>query len=184
MNPAGTLTAAAVLNTYSEEEIKNILKEFGEEPRATQIARRVALKRKTKKFKTVADLLKTIEETYRGKVKPRRIHFATRSWQALRIEVNQELASLEKFLPQALDLLVPHGRLAVISFHSLEDRIVKHYFRQESKDCICPPQMPVCQCSHKKQIKILTKKPITASEQEIKNNPRARSAKLRVAEKI
>jgi 16S rRNA (cytosine1402-N4)-methyltransferase len=113
-----------------------------------------------------------------------RIHPATRTFQALRIEVNQELAALREVLPQAIRSLKPSGRLAVISYHSLEDRIVKHYFREESKDCICPPEQLVCDCGHKASVKILTKRPIRPTEGEISENLRARSARLRVVEKL
>ncbi|MRR29148.1 16S rRNA (cytosine(1402)-N(4))-methyltransferase, partial [bacterium] len=113
-----------------------------------------------------------------------RIHPATLSFQGLRIAVNQELSSLSGFLPQAIQALAPGGRLAVISFHSLEDRIVKQFFRLESRDCICPPEQPVCTCNHKASIIELTRRPIEAEEEEIKFNPRSRSAKLRVVEKI
>jgi 16S rRNA (cytosine1402-N4)-methyltransferase len=112
------------------------------------------------------------------------MHPATRTFQALRIAVNDELATLEQVLPQAIGSLKPRGRLAVIAYHSLEDRIVKHYFRQESKDCICPPKQIVCNCGHKAQVKVITKRPIRPQEDEIINNPRARSARLRVVEKL
>src|SRR4030042_1365917 len=136
-------------------------------------------------------------ETQKGKIYPvksrkagmpsaqfNRVNPATRIFQALRIEANQELDNLRKFLEQATESLARKGRLAVISFHSLEDRIVKNYFRKESRDCVCPPKFPRCVCSHKKRLKIITKKPIGSSEKEIRDNPRSRSAKLREAEKI
>lgn len=113
-----------------------------------------------------------------------RVNPATRVFQALRIEVNQELENLKTFLDQSMGLLASGGRLAVISFHSLEDRIVKNFFKLHSKDCICPPKFPKCVCQHKKSLKIITKKPIVATEEEIRTNPRSRSAKMRVAERI
>jgi 16S rRNA (cytosine1402-N4)-methyltransferase len=111
------------------------------------------------------------------------IHPATRTFQALRIAVNQELQNLEEILPQAIDVLSPGGRLAIIAFHSLEDRIVKTFFRQESRDCLCPPKQPVCTCGHRAKLKEITRHPVIAAQEEIARNPRARSAKLRVAEK-
>ncbi|MFA6027982.1 MAG: 16S rRNA (cytosine(1402)-N(4))-methyltransferase RsmH [Patescibacteria group bacterium] len=184
MNEDGPLTAADILNTYREEEICSLLKEYGEEPLAKKISRRVCLYRKTKKIEKVSDLLKIVAEAYQGQRKPKKIHMATRTWQALRIAVNDELYNLQQFLPSALRLLKPGGRLAIISFHSLEDRIVKNFFRQESKDCLCSPDVPMCVCHHKKQIKLLTKKPVTPSPKEIEDNPPSRSAKLRVIAKI
>lgn len=184
LNPNSSLTAADILNSYREEEITEILKEYGEEPLAKIISRRVCFHRKTKKIEKVSDLLKIVAEAYAGKRKPKKIHEATRTWQALRIAANDELYNLKHFLPAAIKLLKPGGRLAIISFHSLEDRIVKHYFQQESKDCLCSPEMPLCQCGHKKQIKILTKKPITPSNKEIVKNPQSRSAKLRAIAKL
>jgi 16S rRNA (cytosine1402-N4)-methyltransferase len=118
-----------------------------------------------------------------GGRKGSRTHPATRAFQALRIAVNQELQSLEDFLPQAVQALAPGGRLAVIAFHSLEDRIVKHYFRRENRDCICPPEQPVCTCGHKASIIEVTRRPMEADETEMQENPRARSARLRIAEK-
>jgi len=112
------------------------------------------------------------------------IHPATRTFQALRIEVNQELENLQSVLPQAVATLLPGGRLAVISFHSLEDRIVKQYFQHESRDCICPPRQPICTCGHQALIKLLTRSPLRPTEQEVARNPRARSALLRIAEKL
>jgi 16S rRNA (cytosine1402-N4)-methyltransferase len=113
-----------------------------------------------------------------------RIHPATRTFQALRIAVNDELATLEAVLPQVVDILAPSGRLAVISFHSLEDRLVKRFLRRESRDCICPPEMPVCTCGHKATLRLVTRKPIQPTADEVAANPRARSARLRVAERV
>lgn len=183
MNPQDPTTAAFILNNYSEQQIKNILKEFGEELFAKQIARRVVIKRKTKKFETVEDLLKIVEQVYQNKRKPK-IHIATKTWQALRIEVNDEINNLKVVLPKAIKLLKKNGKLIVISFHSLEDREVKHFFKKQSLECVCPPEFPVCKCDHEKQLEILTRKPATPSPEEIKNNPRSRSAKLRAIKKI
>ncbi|MFH1536407.1 MAG: 16S rRNA (cytosine(1402)-N(4))-methyltransferase RsmH [Patescibacteria group bacterium] len=184
MDPRDPLTAADILNKYPTQRLTKIFKEYGEERFAKENACRVVQKRKIKKFVTVQDLLEVIDSTYKNKPKPKRIHPATKIFQALRIEVNQELESLEKFLPQAFNILPPKGRLAIISFHSLEDRIVKNYFREEAKDCHCPSEIPECRCDHKKLLKIITKKPIVPSEEEINKNPKSRSAKLRIAEKL
>jgi 16S rRNA (cytosine1402-N4)-methyltransferase len=184
MNPKSSLTAAEILNIWPEERLFQILEEYGEEQQAKQIARQIIKNRKEKKFVTVNDLLQTIDQAYRGKRRPKKINIATKTWQALRIAVNDELNNIKKVLPIALKYLKPGGRLVVISFHSLEDRIVKQFFKQEAVECICPKEIPVCQCHHKPQIKIITKKPVIPSADEIKNNPQARSAKLRVAEKI
>ena len=184
MDPQDRFSAADILNIYSEKELVRIFKEYGEERYAKQIACRVVEIRKQKKFKKTEDLLKVIDEVYKNKPKPRKIHPATRTFQALRIETNRELENLKEFLPKGINVLEPGGRIAVISFHSLEDRIVKNYFREEAKDCICPPKAPACRCGHKKRLKLITKKPIVPSDAEIKENPRARSAKLRIAEKL
>ncbi|MBU0670609.1 MAG: 16S rRNA (cytosine(1402)-N(4))-methyltransferase RsmH [Patescibacteria group bacterium] len=184
MDPRSPQTAADILNHYSENELIRIFKEYGEERYSKQIACRVVKNRKQKKFKNVSDLLQVIDEVYKNKPKPKKINPATKTFQALRIEVNQELHDLIDFLPKALDYLSPGGRLVIISFHSLEDRIIKHFFKQESIDCHCPKEFPQCVCGHKKKIKIITKKPITPGQEEMEENPRARSAKLRIAEKI
>jgi len=178
------LTAAEILNTYDKKHLAGIFKDYGEERYANQIADAIIDARKKEKFQTTNQLTVIIENYYQHKSKPKGIHIATKIFQALRIEVNQELENLKQFLPQAINLLKKNGRIGIISFHSLEDRIVKDFFRQESKDCICPPETPICQCQHQASLKILTKKPIIASAAEIKNNPRSRSAKLRVALKI
>ncbi len=175
MGPHLKETAADILNTYSQEDLKKILREYGEEERAGLIAKRIA---ENRPFKTVQDLVEIIPGNRK------RIHPATKTFQALRIAVNDELGALEEFLPQAIEQLDKGGRLAIITFHSLEDRIVKQYFKEAAKDCVCPPQFPECRCDKKQLIKIITKKPIIPSEEEIERNPRARSSKLRVAEKI
>ena len=179
-------TAAEILNNWREEEIKKVIKEYGEERYAKAIAKNIAAARKIKKIELTRQLVEIIEKSVPASYKSRRqrIHFATRTFQALRIAVNKELDNLKNALPQILEELSPGGRMAVISFHSLEDRIVKQFFVKESKDCICGSEVPVCVCHHKKQLKILTKKPVTPSEEEIERNPRARSGKLRVVEKL
>ncbi|MBN1326144.1 16S rRNA (cytosine(1402)-N(4))-methyltransferase RsmH [Candidatus Falkowbacteria bacterium] len=180
---SGGKTASDVLNTYKESELARIFKEYGEERYSKQIAKEIVSFRGKEKITTTSQLVSIIELVYKNKPRPK-IHIATKVFQALRIEVNDELNNLKKVLPIASNLLNKGGRIVVISFHSLEDRIVKEYFKQESRDCLCPPNVPVCRCNHKASLKILTKKIIQPSEQEIKYNPRSRSAKLRAAQKI
>ena len=171
-------TAADLVNTLSEEELADIIFRFGEERFSRRIARSIVGNRPLKTTKELADLiLKSIG-------KKERIHPATRTFQALRIAVNGELEAIEEVLPVAVSLLKPGGRMAVVSFHSLEDRIVKEYFHRESRDCICPPRQPVCTCGHTAIIKEINRKPIQADEEEIRMNTRARSAKLRIVEKL
>jgi len=179
------LTAAEAVNSYSEHDLANIFSKYGEERLSKTIAREIARRRTEKPIETTLDLAKLVGGVYEKKsLKGRKTHPATRIFQALRIEVNNELENLKKFLPQAVEVLAPKGRLAVITFHSLEDRIVKNYFRDIAKECICPPDFPVCQCGHKPKVRTVTKKPIIPGEEEIRDNPRARSAKLRVIEKL
>jgi len=177
-------TAAAIINNYSEADLYKIFKEYGEERYSKQIAKEIVTQRRNNKITTTDQLVSLIEKVYRGKPKPHRIHVATKVFQALRIEVNDELNNLKKVLPIALNALKKEGRLVVISFHSLEDKIVKDFFKQEAKDCICPPKLPICQCQHHASLKILTKKIVIPSQEEIKINIRSRSAKLRAAVKI
>jgi len=178
------LKASDIINNYSENELTRVFKEYGEERYSRLIAREIIKQRKIKPILKTDQLVGLIENVYKNKQKPKKIHVATKVFQGLRIETNDELNNLTKFLPEALEILNKGGRLGIISFHSLEDRIVKRFFKQESKDCLCPPQLPICQCNHQAQLKILTKKPVEAGVEEIKNNPRSRSAKLRAAEKI
>lgn len=177
-SPNASLSAADLVNFLPEGELADILFRYGEERQSRRIARAIAQNRPITTTRQLADLvLKTIG-------KKERIHPATRAFQALRIAVNGELETVESVLPVAIGLLRSGGRLAVISFHSLEDRIVKETFRRESTDCLCPPHQPVCTCGHKAIIRLVTRKPIEASEVEIQENSRARSAKLRVVEKL
>lgn len=173
-------TAADLVNSLPEEELANLIYQYGEERHSRRIARAIVKARPIRSTAELAQLV--VRASGASRSERTKIHPATRTFQALRIAVNDELGALERTLPQALAGLKPEGRLAVISFHSLEDRIVKNYFKQESQDCICPPEQPVCTCRHKATIDIITKKPITASMAEIDANPRARSAKLRVVE--
>jgi 16S rRNA (cytosine1402-N4)-methyltransferase len=168
-----------LVNNLPEDELADLLYTFGEERKSRQIARAIVRARPIETTHQLANVVAAVSSSGRS-----RIHPATRTFQALRIEVNQELDALEEILPQAIRSLRPSGRFAVISYHSLEDRIVKHTFRDESKDCICPPKQPICDCDHKASIKILTKRPIRPTEGEISENPRARSARLRVVEKL
>ncbi|MFC2065309.1 16S rRNA (cytosine(1402)-N(4))-methyltransferase RsmH [Chloroflexota bacterium] len=177
-DPSGTRSADHLINGLSESELADLLFKYGEEPKSRQIAREIV---KARPIKGTEHLVRVISSVSPSR---RKIHPATRSFQAIRIAVNDELRSIELVLPQSIEALIPGGRLAVISFHSLEDRIVKSYFRQESKDCICSRRLPVCSCGHKASVREINRHPIMASEDEIRRNPRARSAKLRIAEKL
>jgi 16S rRNA (cytosine1402-N4)-methyltransferase len=173
------ITAAEILNNEKEEELARIIWENGEETQARQIAAAICRSRPLESTAELAQLVSSVYHGHRG-----RIHPATRTFQAVRMAVNQELQSLQIGLEQAAHHLIRGGRMAIISFHSLEDRLVKQFFRRESKDCICPPEQPICTCGHKASLKILTRHAIVPSEDEILNNSRARSAHLRAAEKI
>lgn len=175
------LSAAELIEQSDEKELAAIFREYGEERHARRIARAVVDARRDAAITTTQDLVQVLE-----RVVPERFRIKTlaRVFQALRISVNKELDALRSFLPQAFALLKAGGRFAVISYHSLEDRIVKRFMVKKAKDCICPPEMPVCQCGHRAEGKLLTRKTIVASEEEIHSNPRARSAKLRAIEKI
>lgn len=177
------LTAADVVNKYSQRELTRVLKEYGEEKWASRIARFILEARKRKPLATTSDLVKVIKDAIPASAR-RLKHPAKKTFQALRIEVNQELAHLEKAIRDSVKWLKSGGRLAVISYHSLEDRVVKKTLEDLAKGCICPPSLPVCRCGERPVLKILTKKPIRPGEEEIKANRRSRSAKLRVAEKI
>ena len=180
MDPEVGPSAADLVNTLEADDLADILYRYGEERRSRRIARAIVANRPIATTTQLAEVvLKAI-----GRRPGARLHPATRTFQALRIAVNDELGALEAALPQALDLLKPGGVLAVISFHSLEDRIVKHYFRQESRDCICPPHTPVCTCGHKARIKEIHRKGLTPSPDEIVRNQRSRSARLRAARKL
>jgi 16S rRNA (cytosine1402-N4)-methyltransferase len=177
-HPSQTTTAADLVNTLSVEELADILFRFGEEPQARRIARAIVAERP---INTTGELAALVERTVGRR---RRIHPATRTFQALRIAVNNELECLAEALPQALRLLMPSGRLAIISFHSLEDRLVKEFFRDEAQDCRCPPEVLICTCGHRATLGIVTKKPIRPSADEVTANPRSRSAKLRIAYRL
>jgi 16S rRNA (cytosine1402-N4)-methyltransferase len=177
-NPSSGLSAAQLLNSLPEADLADLLFKYGEEPRAKNMARMIV---QARPVATTTQLAEIAKRAYPGHS---RVHPATRTFQALRIAVNDELTALEKALPEAAAVLRPGGRLAVISFHSLEDRIVKDFIRQESKDRINPPYEHIYDVERKATLKAINRKPITPDEDAIKENPRARSAKLRVAEKI
>lgn len=175
------LTAEIVVNSTPERELADIIFQFGEERRSRRIARAIVEARKKARIRTTLELAKII-----GKAIPRtgKIHPATLTFQALRIYVNHELEALTKALHNSLYLLKKGGRIAVISYHSLEDRIVKNFFRDQTRNCICPKELPICQCKFEKMLYILTRKPIIPKGIEVSQNPRSRSAKLRVAERL
>jgi len=200
-----SLSAKDIINNWSLEELTKIFKQYGEEQEAKRISQAIIKSRKIAEIKTtleLSEIISSIVGQYNKKIKKSRSvkgrdnpptcspirqtkrNPATRVFQALRIVVNNELENLKQTLPQTLNVLEPGARLAVISFHSLEDRIVKEFFKYESIDCHCPPNFPICQCGHKTEIKIITKKPVVPDSNEVRANPRSRSAKLRVAEKI
>ena len=178
------ITAKEIINRWSGNELVKIFKEYGEERYGQQVAKKICETRRQQPINTTFKLVDIIAQAVPKKFQHGRIHFATKVFQALRIAVNNELDNLKVVLPQAAELLLPGGRLAVISFHSLEDRIVKQFLKRESSGCLCPKEMPVCRCDHKATLKIINKKPIIPSEEEAKINPRSRSAKLRVAERL
>ncbi|HSX02090.1 MAG TPA: 16S rRNA (cytosine(1402)-N(4))-methyltransferase RsmH [Candidatus Saccharimonadia bacterium] len=178
MDQSQAVTAADVVNGYRAAELERIIRDYGEEPKARAVARAIVAGRP---FSTTTELARAVRP---AAARTTEIDAATRTFQAIRIEVNRELEQLRQTLPLLVRLLAPGGRLAVISFHSLEDRIVKQFFDQESRDCLCPPKQPICTCDHVASLRKLTAKPITGDSVEIANNPRARSAKLRAAENL
>jgi 16S rRNA (cytosine1402-N4)-methyltransferase len=179
-DPDNPTQAADLVNGLPEGELANLLYRYGEERRSRHVARAILAARPLRTTQQLAQVVASaIPAGKRGGIHP-----ATRTFQALRIAVNGELEAVESVLPQAIAALRPGGRLAVISFHSLEDRIVKQFYRRESQDCICPPRQPVCTCGHTATIKELTRRPIVPQPEEVATNPRARSGRLRVAEKI
>lgn len=180
-DPAGGgLSAAELIMSADEAELAEMFYKYGEEPHGRKLARAIIAERPYSTTRQLANRIEAVMPRRKGD----KIHPATRVFQALRIAVNDELGGLERTLPQAIDLLRSGGRLAVISFHSLEDRIVKQAFKLASTDCICPPKTPMCVCGHVASVRLLTRKPLEASEAEIARNPRSRSAKLRVVEKL
>jgi len=181
MDPDNPVTAAQLANQLPERELAGLIRRLGEERWAARIAGFIV---KRRPLRTTRDLAAAVEAAVPRAAWPRDIHPATRTFQALRMSVNDELGSLGNGLKSALSILTPGGRMAAISFHSLEDRTVKTFFIAESKDCVCPPQQPVCTCAHRASLRIVTRRPVLPDEEEIRANPRARSARLRVAERI
>jgi len=183
MDPSGPLTARDVVNDWDERELASIFRRYGEERFARQIAQAIVRRRGERPFERTGDLVEVVKAAIPA---PRRFgdgHPAKRVFQALRIAVNEELESLERALPAALAMLRPGGRLAVISFHSLEDRIVKRFFVSQAKGCICPPELPICVCGREPTLRLVTRKAVRPSPQETAGNPRSASARLRVAQK-
>lgn len=184
MDNSSGISAEDVVNTYSEVELNRIIREYGEDRWAKRIAEFIVLARKEKPIKTTSELVSIIKAAVPKGARKDGPHPAKRTFQAIRIEVNGELQILEDTIKDAVSLLKPCGRIGIITFHSLEDRIVKKTFASLAKGCICPPRFPVCACGILPQIKLVTRKPIVPTEKELEMNPRSRSAKLRVAEKI
>ena len=184
MDLNATKNAYDVVNGYSEEALTGVFREYGEEKAAYRIAEDIVRTRKVKPIESTFELVKIIERHYPANPRKRSGHPAKRVFQALRIEVNDELDGLSEAIEKTTLRLKPGGRIAVITFHSLEDRIVKNVFKELEKDCTCPKNFPVCVCGKRKEIEVLTKKPITAGEEELTKNPRAASAKLRIAERV
>jgi len=184
MNSEDSLSAYEVVNSWSFEELKKILYEYGEERYAPRIASAICARREQKPVETTLELVEIIRSAMPAAALREKQHPAKRSFQAIRIAVNDELNSVAKVMEDAIPKLNPGGRLAVITFHSLEDRIVKNAMANAAKGCTCPPNFPVCVCGKKPQVKLITRKPIVSGEEELERNPRARSAKLRICEKI
>ena len=184
MNNEDSLTAHTVVNTWPYEELKRILYDYGEERYAPKIAAAICARREAKPIETTLELVDIIRSAMPAAALREKQHPAKRSFQAVRIAVNDELSSVEKVMADAIPRLNPGGRLAVITFHSLEDRIVKNAMQNAARGCTCPPSFPVCVCGKKPQVKIITRKPIVSGDEELEHNPRARSAKLRICEKI
>ena len=184
MDRSEGLTAADVVNTWPQEELRRILQQYGEERYAPSIAAAIVRRRQERPIATTLELVEVVKSGMPAKALKEKQHPAKRSFQAIRIAVNDELASVDRMLQGAVPRLNRGGRLAVITFHSLEDRIVKNALAQFARGCVCPPDFPVCVCGRTPDVKLTPKKPILPSEREIEENPRARSAKLRVAEKL
>jgi len=183
LSPDLPTTAADIVNTSDAAELVDILSTFGEERYARSIVSRLIRERSREPFTSAARLAAVVAAAVPGQYRHGRIHPATRTFQALRIAVNRELEQLEAGIAEAVRVLAPEGRIGVITFHSLEDRIVKRFFREKSRECTCPPEWPICQCGGKADLRLVTGKPVTASDEEVSLNPASRSAKLRVAQK-
>jgi 16S rRNA (cytosine1402-N4)-methyltransferase len=183
MDPSSDYSARELVNEASERDLERIFRRFGEERYARQIARAIGRRRRSRPFERTGELVDTIKAAIPAPARFGDGHPAKRVFQALRIAVNEELDALEDALPAAVEMLRPGGRIAVISFHSLEDRIVKHFFREEARGCTCPPDFPVCVCGHRPVLRVLTPRPVRPTAREAALNPRSASARLRVAEK-
>lgn len=183
MDRSDVMTAYDVVNTYSENELCRILKDYGEEKFAKNIAARIVKNREIAPIRTTFELTETIKASIPARFRETGGHPSKKTFQAIRIEVNRELDILKNAIGDLIDLLAPGGRLCIISFHSLEDRIVKQAFKEAEDPCICPPDFPVCVCGRKSKGSVVTRKPVTAGEEELGNNQRAHSAKLRIFEK-
>lgn len=181
MDPASPVSAEEVVNGFRERDLADLIRRYGEERWAARIAQFIVARRP---LRTTRELAAAVEAAIPRRAWPAGIHPATRTFQAVRIQVNDELGAIERGLKAALSILSPGGRMAAISFHSLEDRTVKAFFIAESKDCVCPPQQPVCTCAHRASLRVLTRRAVTASAEEVDRNPRSRSARLRAAERI
>jgi 16S rRNA (cytosine1402-N4)-methyltransferase len=177
-------TTSDIVNYYNKERLAQVISEYGEEKFARQIAEKIVQARRDKSLDTAKELAEIVVSAIPERFRHGRIHPATKTFQALRMETNGEMDALKKVLPQAVSLLKKGGRLVVVSFHSLEDSIVKNFFRQESRDCLCPPSLPLCRCGHRASLSVITKKPVLPKEGEVELNQRSRSAKLRAAEKV
>ena len=184
MNSEDTMSAYDVVNTWSQDELKRILYDYGEERYAPRIAAAICTRRAEKPIETTLELVDVIRSAMPAQALREKQHPAKRSFQAIRIAVNDELGSVEKVMRDAIPCLNKGGRLAVITFHSLEDRIVKNAMADAAKGCTCPPNFPVCVCGKKPKVKLITRKPIVSGDEELERNPRARSAKLRICEKL
>ncbi|HPC35723.1 MAG TPA: 16S rRNA (cytosine(1402)-N(4))-methyltransferase RsmH [Candidatus Marinimicrobia bacterium] len=180
-SPDTAQNAMEFINTASQKELASVFKEYGEERFSQKIARRIITERAKDPIKTTGQLAAIIREEVPGQFQVKTL---SRIFQAIRIHINRELDALRQGLSDAISLLAPSGRIVVISYHSIEDRIVKQFFQNEARDCICPPEFPICQCNHHAQLKILTNRPIVPNKSEIQRNSRARSARLRAAEKL
>lgn len=184
MDPDAPLTARTIVNEWSQEELERVIGGWGEERWARRIARFLVTERREKPVETAQDLVRIVRMAVPREVRKGGRHPARRTFQGLRIAVNDELGALEEALEKSLQVLSPGGRICVISFHSLEDRIVKEFFRREEKGCVCPPEFPACACGRRPRLRIVTRRPVVPGEGEMAANRRARSARLRVAERV